>query len=1339
LASQELQLDGTTLTHSGAGTLALQSQGSATVLANDAMLSTGGTLQLDAAALQAERSFITAQTDANLNVAGALTATDGTIVANGALTLQAGSLSANGANLVGVSGHAQLNIAGTASVSGGSVQSEANVAINAHSLDTSDGLIAGQNIDINTHGGALNNADGAVLALDTLTISSGALDNQRGVMQGSGAVNIAATGAVNNQSGQMLSESALTLNSSGAIDNQTTTATRATIAAGDGLTIHALGLNNQGSDIKSAADLEINAGSGSINNSQGALIAASGQLSMSGGALSNQQTNAAEQGIQAREVNLFVSSLNNTNGALLAQDQLAITSGGPLNNTGGLISSTGELSLNDPLAASNPAARTLDITNGAGGIIAANGATELNARSLDNSGIIANAGDATEDTAATPDSRSIGIALSGALTNRAGGIIQAAENLSVVAAGGTANAGTIESASELHLATTTLDNQANGSLRAGLIDLQASTLQNQGLINGAGFTLIQAGTVNNTHAGRIYGGDIAIAANQLNNRGGSGTDPVIASRGDLDLAVGVVNNTDNALLLSLGDTRVGGSLDANAHATGRAGAFINGSADVEVFGNLTINASNIGNLDAHGTSYSSTTTEHVLEYLPNDADHPNANTAFSAATGAMNWYLERDDQYVAGYFPSDGSAGVLANQWFIDEYDRTTTVSGHYGNDPARMSVGGNITFNASNATNDMSSILAGGNFLMQGGSLQNIDGYRSTSTTEDNGTRILSYTERGWYDWSREWRRYFDDPVVRTAPPVNTYTDIPSTVAFHTNPNHGSARPEAAQTVSVASLASAPSASTGAALSSNPSGELGHSGPGVVVRTTPAGVGSGSNVSGSGATASAVNAPSVNLPAKGATPTLDGASIQLPASVPPISLPSNALFQLRLNDGANAGQPAGYLVETDPEFTLQRQWLGSEYLLTQLGYDPATVTQRLGDGFYEQMLVREQVAQLTGRRFLGTFTDDEAQYQALLDAGVAFGQAYQLTPGIALSAAQMALLTSDIVWLVAREVVLPDGTTQRVLAPQLYALVDPSTGSLSSGLISANGVSINLTGGLFNSGTLAARENLAINAQSITNVLGQMAGNNIDLRASGGITSILGQIAARQNLNMSAGGNMVFVGGGISAGGNARLSAGGDLLLLAYDTGRQVFAQSPRDDEGNPIGNGPTWRSENSTYRQTGVNINVGGSLSASAGGNLVAQGVNANVGGSTSLSAVGNMQLTTALNGHINTFDFLNRYRDSGNLITVEQTIHRSDTDITNSGNHWNSGGAVSLQARSLGGKEPSHCDQLRSTLNNSRAARASRHRAICRVAKPRRVTRPVCVLRVASHPDIGRTHPL
>ena len=65
------------------------------------------------------------------------------------------------------------------------------------------------------------------------------------------------------------------------------------------------------------------------------------------------------------------------------------------------------------------------------------------------------------------------------------------------------------------------------------------------------------------------------------------------------------------------------------------------------------------------------------------------------------------------------------------------------------------------------------------------------------------------------------------------------------------------------------------------------------------------------------------------------------------------------------------------------RTWLSSDYLLNALAYDPATTTKRLGDGFYEQKLVREQVAQLTGRRFLTGYTNDETEYQALMNNGI--------------------------------------------------------------------------------------------------------------------------------------------------------------------------------------------------------------------------------------------------------------------------------------------------------------------------------------------------------------------
>ncbi|WP_368902051.1 hypothetical protein, partial [Escherichia coli] len=79
---------------------------------------------------------------------------------------------------------------------------------------------------------------------------------------------------------------------------------------------------------------------------------------------------------------------------------------------------------------------------------------------------------------------------------------------------------------------------------------------------------------------------------------------------------------------------------------------------------------------------------------------------------------------------------------------------------------------------------------------------------------------------------------------------------------------------------------------------------------------------------------------------------------------PANSLFRVAPN-------ASGHLVETDPRFADYRNWLSSDYMLSQLGHDPATVHKRLGDGFYEQKLVRDQIGQLTGRRFLDSYADD--------------------------------------------------------------------------------------------------------------------------------------------------------------------------------------------------------------------------------------------------------------------------------------------------------------------------------------------------------------------------------
>ncbi|RRV03449.1 S-layer family protein, partial [Pseudomonas sp. v388] len=45
---------------------------------------------------------------------------------------------------------------------------------------------------------------------------------------------------------------------------------------------------------------------------------------------------------------------------------------------------------------------------------------------------------------------------------------------------------------------------------------------------------------------------------------------------------------------------------------------------------------------------------------------------------------------------------------------------------------------------------------------------------------------------------------------------------------------------------------------------------------------------------------------------------------------------------------------------------MSSDYLLSNLGYDPDASAKRLGDGLYEQRLVQQAVVARTGQAFLG-------------------------------------------------------------------------------------------------------------------------------------------------------------------------------------------------------------------------------------------------------------------------------------------------------------------------------------------------------------------------------------
>ncbi|MDC6412485.1 hemagglutinin repeat-containing protein [Xylella fastidiosa] len=253
---------------------------------------------------------------------------------------------------------------------------------------------------------------------------------------------------------------------------------------------------------------------------------------------------------------------------------------------------------------------------------------------------------------------------------------------------------------------------------------------------------------------------------------------------------------------------------------------------------------------------------------------------------------------------------------------------------------------------------------------------------------------------------------------------------------------------------------------------------------------------------------------------TTPNAPIRDPAAPPavtvtptgPLTLPNNSLFTIHPDTAT--------LITTDPRFTLGRPYTSADSQLHALG-DHDTLHKRLGDGYYEQRLIREQIAQLTGRRRLDGYTDDDHQYRALLDAGLTVAKQHQLRPGIALSADQLAQLTSDIVWLVEQDVHLPDGTTTRALVPRLY--LRPRTGDLTQdgALLAAASTTINAHT-LTNTGTIEARHLIDINAHTMDQQGGRLTADAIDIHTTGDFTNLGGQFKARDYLNIHAQGNFV-------------------------------------------------------------------------------------------------------------------------------------------------------------------------------------------------------------------------
>ena len=380
----------------------------------------------------------------------------------------------------------------------------------------------------------------------------------------------------------------------------------------------------------------------------------------------------------------------------------------------------------------------------------------------------------------------------------------------------------------------------------------------------------------------------------------------------------------------------------------------------------------------------------------------------------------------------------------------------------------------------------------------------------------------------------------------------------------------------------------------------------------------------------------------------------------------------------------AKYLIETDPAFTDRRKFLSSDYMYQRLRWDPDKVPKRIGDGFYEHQLFAEQILRRTGKRHLDGYTDDEAAFQALMDAGISYAEEMNIAPGVALTKEQIEALTSDMIWLEEREVYVR-GKKERAVYPVLY-MKNTNGLRLTAGgsLISAKNIRVETTKALKNAGTLYA-ENIRAHAGDIENeglILAKdvTLTSDTDIKTTGtiqGESSVLldakdniyaqstteklphqdaldqtADISVRGDagtLLMRAGKNIALTGANLSAqgkNGSIQLTAGNDIVL---GTKRLQSEKDMTLDSSNYL------RTKRGTEFVT--EIQAGGNVNLAAGNDLSARAAAvASKNADVSLTAGNDVNITAGTETAEDHYAM--RYKERG-LFSSKTTAIRTDSE--------------------------------------------------------------------------------
>ena len=1286
------------------GAVAVTTTGAVQNSGDGLIYSQNADLKLKAASLDNAKGSIQSQTALNLEIGEALGNQSGKVIAQaGDVDIKATAIDNRGGTLASLKGVLQAKALGgflrndfdlNDNRQAGIIQAQSLILTSAN-LNNNGGRIAAQTGDTVVTTGAFDNRDGGLYAKGAVKVSSssfdnsgdvrgqvaggqvdlklngGALNNQKGIIESDTTLKVEAD-SVDNQGGQLraLGKSGKTdFQIGGAFDNRNG---RLETANSD-LTLKASGFQNVGGSV-------LHVGAGTFDISTANLTNVGGNVVTRGGLTlaADDWTNSSV--IQAGRLTVNVNTLNQTaGGQLLAFDSLI---GKGINwSNDGLIASDGSLNV------------TLDGTYSGSGRATSQGTFGLSAAqvNLSSTGRLAGGGITSIDA--------------GQLTNY--GRLTSNEAMTIKA-NNLSNFGTLGAAQDLTIKVTTLGNEGGLIFSGRDMNLLVNDFTNQkkgavysfGNLEIAGVSGERANEVNNLASSINVDGDFSLSANSFNNK----TDGIVGAEkflsGDIRFRfsgtfyVEERYESQSSITGERATVSVAGSLAAGV------GRFTNTASLISAGKNITLNVDTFENLAMQSGSY---TRSRVFDDVRN-IDH----LVSERYEGPLEAYARRNSRNLYSYGGWRHEIDKGGSRFELNDFDRQATTRPN-----SQFGIGAEVAVPAQILAGSLKSDVKV--FTDGGGSVPSI--IQAGQTIDINAkTKINNSSLQEHTNFAGTTKGSVDTQVQKTtnATVIHLNPQLPADLAqqqvnplalpgfsLPTGQNglfrlSGQGASQAAQNapqswamgaaeVSVEQREKALPLGQGADISAQSASRLLAATTGLNAVTRPV-----------ESVAVDINVIEVVAPASGAVDAqLPSGSPQSVGStlVPVAALASSAdgqtISQVQsLPDSQFRSNPHKYLIETNPALTDLKQFMSSDYLLSKLGYNPDDSWKRLGDGFYEQKLIQQAVVARTGQHFLAGMNTDEKLFKYLMDNAIQSKQQLNLAVGVSLSAAQVAALTHDIVWLEKNEV-----NGEQVLVPVLYLAHANNRLGPNGALIAANDINLIAGENLTSGGTLRATRNLSATAgQNLVNSglieaggrIDLLAGNNLVNKAGGiisgrdvnmtavngdvinertvsqyqtiyngvnqlnGVVDSAARIEAANNLSMGAGRDVSSVGGGIKSGGDTVIRGGRDVNI----------ASAQQADSFNPGS-----RNSSQTITQYGSTLEVGRDLRVIAGRDINAIASQIDAKRDVAMAATDNLMLTSAA-------DEQHSYSKSKKTTRQEDHVSQVVTTVT-------AGGDVSLSA--------------------------------------------------------------